>query len=410
MFSTFEILPDEIILNVCQYLRCGEVLYSFYNLNTRINVTITGYCRYVNLMSVAWKQFHYVATDLFPSIGFHVRSFVLNANWETLISGQLFTDLFTSRLSFLCPQLEKLTLQWFTTEMFRLFINRLENFPQLNNLNIRCLTGESTDELLEKVFSANNCRLTIVSFDQDSINLDISEDSTEIFYPNIEELTVNITLVEVLPRLFKFVPNVRRLYVTIDQRVDNSKSEEIFPNLPLLVHLSDFHLCTTTGFWTFDEITDVLQRMPSLQKLMLDLHTIDERFLIEENLYKILPSTSIKIDYFIHYHRSELNHQNEDLLRLSTACLLDEISNRLLIYTIPCGLRSVVLPASIGKQMSAGWKYTQQVEDLYIYDTRSLLELLLILQHFRRIRTLTINVFDCSEMRMYYCLEVFFSH
>ncbi|CAF1122279.1 unnamed protein product [Rotaria sordida] len=53
--TTFETLPDEIILIACQYLRGADVLYSFYNLNTRLNITITGYCRYVNLMTVPYK-------------------------------------------------------------------------------------------------------------------------------------------------------------------------------------------------------------------------------------------------------------------------------------------------------------------------------------------------------------------
>ena len=48
--------------------------------------------------------------------------------------------------------------------------------------------------------------------------------------------------------------------------------------------------------------------------------------------------------------------------------------------------------------MSSGWKYMQQTEDLYIYDITSILDIFLILQHFRRIRTLSIDVKDKSQI------------
>ncbi len=51
--------------------------------------------------------------------------------------------------------------------------------------------------------------------------------------------------------------------------------------------------------------------------------------------------------------------------------------------------------------MSAGWKYTQQTEDLYIYDITSLLDVLLILQHFRRVRTLSIDAKNKTEICKY---------
>jgi hypothetical protein len=66
--SSFEILPDEMILYVCHYLRGADILYSFYNLNTRLNITITGYCRYVNLMAVSYKQFDYAVSNVLPQI------------------------------------------------------------------------------------------------------------------------------------------------------------------------------------------------------------------------------------------------------------------------------------------------------------------------------------------------------
>ncbi|CAF2071398.1 unnamed protein product [Rotaria magnacalcarata] len=55
--STFETLPDEMILHVCQYRRGGEILHSFFNLNSRLNSTITNFCHYVNLTNLTYQQF-----------------------------------------------------------------------------------------------------------------------------------------------------------------------------------------------------------------------------------------------------------------------------------------------------------------------------------------------------------------
>ncbi|CAF0883288.1 unnamed protein product [Rotaria sordida] len=45
----------------------------------------------------------------------------------------------------------------------------------------------------------------------------------------------------------------------------------------------------------------------------------------------------------------------------------------------------------MGQQTSSVWKYMQKVEDLYIYEPTSLTDLLVILQHFHQLQTLTID-------------------
>ncbi|CAF2510025.1 unnamed protein product [Rotaria sp. Silwood2] len=396
-------LPDETILSVCQYLREADVLYSFYNLNTRLNITITGYCRYVNLMAVSYKQFEYAVSYVLPQIGSFVRTFVLNGNWETIINKKLSSILFISRLSLLFPQLEILLVKWFTSERFLSFIDNIQDFSKLIELDIRFLRGNAIDSLLTKVLSANNSRLTIVSIDQDSIDLGISDDINMISYPNIQELTINLTLCKLIPCLFVLVPNVRRLYLNIDELSNGSKSKQTNNSLPCLVHLITFQLRSINFFWTFDEIAHLLNSMPSLQQLALDLRTDDKRLVNEQDFMAILPSSIVKIDFFIRYYFSKSNRDAEiatnfSSTRIPIACLLDEPRHRFLIHTIPYDVHSAILTATVSKQMPSGWKYMQRIKDLYIYDITSILEILLILQHFRRLRTLTIDAKDKSQI------------
>jgi hypothetical protein len=405
--TSFERLPDEIILHICQYLRGADVFYSFYNLNDRLNVTIAGYCRYVNLMTVSYKQFEYAISYVLPQIGSSVRSFVLNGNWETIINDKLSSILFSSNLPLLFPNLQRLTIKWFTSERFLSFVDILQDFPQLTELDIRFLKGDTLDLLQSKVLSANNSRLEIVSFDQDSIDFDISENDTTIFYPNIQELTVNLIESKLIPRLFSLVPNVCRLHVNIDELSDNSEYKETILNLPSLVHLIAFQLRSINLFWTLDEITHILKAMPSLQRLAFDLRTDDKRLVNEDDFNRILPSSLNKIDFFIRYYFPKSELETEALTTFSStrfpiAYLLDKPRHRFLIHTIPYDLHSAILTATISEQMPLGWKYTQQIKDLYIYDATSLLDILLILQHFRKLRILSIDTKDKSEICKYF--------
>ncbi|CAM4918709.1 unnamed protein product [Rotaria socialis] len=400
--ASFELFPDEIILCVCQYLREADVLYSLYNLNSRLNTTITGYCRHLNLMAVSYKQFEYAVFHVLPQIGSIVRTFVLNGNWETIINNELSSILFVSHLSLLFPNLQRLIVKWFTSERFLSFVDTLQGFSQLMELDIRFLRGNAAGLLLQKVLSANNSQLSIVSFDQDSVDLDISDEINMISYPNIQELAINLTFSKLIPCLFVLVPNVRRLHLNIDELSNDSKSKLVDGNLSSLVYLTIFQLRSINLFWTFDEVAYLLKAMPSLQRLGLDMRTDDKRLVTEKDIMTILPASLSKIDLFIRYYFSKSKSDiNEEHMFSSThipvACLLDEPRHRFLIHSIPYDLNSAILTASISRQMLSGWKYMKQIKDLYIYDITSTAEILLILQHFRRLRTLTIDAKDKSE-------------
>ncbi|CAF2393856.1 unnamed protein product [Rotaria sp. Silwood2] len=76
--TTFEILPDEIILEICRYLHCSHVLYSFFDLNTRLNKTITSYCQHVWFRRASYKQLLYIYQYILPRIGSSVLSLTIH--------------------------------------------------------------------------------------------------------------------------------------------------------------------------------------------------------------------------------------------------------------------------------------------------------------------------------------------
>ncbi|CAF1219640.1 unnamed protein product [Adineta ricciae] len=396
MCLIFENLPDEIILYICQYLRGADVLYSFYNLNIRLNTALTGYCRYVNLMRVAYKKLTYVITHVLPCIGQHVRSFCLNIYWESMIPDQLSQLLYSSRLCEIFPYIENLTVRGFSSERLQVFLDCIENFPRLNNLKIQFLSGSSTGICLTKLFSANQGRLSKVFFDWNSIDLDIPQDTSDISCPNIQELTIPLTSINTLARLCKVISNVHCLYVNLGTFVDIGNCAEAFKDVSPLFRLVDFSIHSIDWFCPFDAFVAMIRKMPSLQKLKFHLCTQEECFLVEENIRINLPISCCQLDYFIDYRLSGMDSEIKNLLTSnrnfsSTVHLLfDETHDTLNVHTVPCRLQSMVLLGSVAKQMMPGSSYTEHVRNLHIYGAQCLNDVFQILQHFRHLNILSI--------------------
>lgn len=409
--SIFEELPDEVLLDICKYLRGADILYSFYRLNDRLNRTITHYLKNVNLMSVSHQQFEYSVSKVLPSIGDRIRTFILNGNWETIICQRLHSLLFHSPFSDLFPSLERLILKWFSSERLVLLLDQIEDCQHLIELDVRYLRGQGDLSLLMKVLSSNRNRLKTVRFDQDSSDFDVvSENNDSIVSENIEQLTVNLKKSESLPNVFHMIPNVRSLSLSIDELSEGAQSKKSLKKLTTLKHLSHFQLRSINLFWNHKEISTILKAMPSLKTLTLDLRTDDEKLIDENSLDKLLPRSLVKLDYFIRFYPSQydtntMDDHLPDNLRLASITkypawvLLDKPRNRMIYHTVPCRVRSLILPANISRKLCHGSNNFESVEDLCIYDVNCLLDIMLMLNHFRRVHSLTIDTKDRNKIR-----------
>jgi hypothetical protein len=116
-----EYLPDEIILEIYRYLHCGHILYSFYNLNTRLNHTITDYCHHVILRRLTYQQFLYLYSSILPKIGRFILSLTINRLQQTYFFSVDMNEVF--------PNLNKLALDdWKTEDLFTFVINHLNYY------------------------------------------------------------------------------------------------------------------------------------------------------------------------------------------------------------------------------------------------------------------------------------------
>ena len=399
-------LPDEILLAICRYLTGSDVLYSFYNLNTRLNVTLTGYCRYLDLSGVTYPRFDYVVCHILPRIASSVRSFVFHGAREKLLSARALNFFYDSPMSFTFPQLRRITLESFSGEQLSSFIDLIQDFSHLVELNIRSLKEPIEETLLTKVFAANNGRLNSVTFDEGSVFLEVPAIHETIAYLNIQELTIKIKQGEMLPHLFALVPHAHRLNVNIEESWDGWNFGEAFVTQPPLIHLTNFHLCTVNPC-NLDELDTVLRQMPSLQILTLDLSTRDERLIQHEHFVKILPPSLKQIHFLIHYYFHEPVFEVKSLVAswaafLPISCLLDETNECVLMFTTSVTPRYLTLPATIGKQIHSGCEYTQRVQNLFVHSSTSLVDMFVTVQHFHHLQKLCINMKNMSETCKYF--------
>ncbi|CAF2802493.1 unnamed protein product [Rotaria sp. Silwood2] len=293
----------------------------------------------------------------------------------------------------------------FSDEQLLLFLDKVTDLYQLVKLDIRNLKGAQTGALLKKVLAANNNRLKSVLFDDDSMNfiLPSTENGEVVSYRNIEELVVNIKTDKTLGYLFTLVPHINRLHINIHQISSDSKLK--LANALSLVHLKDFQLCSMNARWSLDEIAYILSKMPSLQRLALNLSSKDAHLVNGQNFIKILPSSLVEIHLFIMYFFYGSHMEVNNLLstwptHIQITCLPDKPNEYAVIHTIPCSLPLIVIPGTLANSMLVGSEYTRQVRDLRIRGEQSFTDIHLIVQHFHRLRKLNIGSIINSKARM----------
>ena len=189
--SIFETsLPDEIILNICHYLSWFDIIIAFYNLNTRLNRTISGYFKDVFIgNNCQLKQFQYGCYLLLShrsSLFCHIRTLTIS-NRGSPLAGKYFLLHFPIEEMI---YLEKLTLIAFTGDEILSYLYLIENagknmFQHLVTLRICDLSHidslvftlrktwneqiEYESTLINRVLTANNQRLQSIIIDNGNV-------------------------------------------------------------------------------------------------------------------------------------------------------------------------------------------------------------------------------------------------
>ena len=188
MFETS--LPDEIILNICHYLSWFDVIIAFYNLNTRLNRTISGYFKDVFIgNNCHLKQFQHVCSLLFSyrsSIFNHIRTLTISNRGSPFAAKYFLSHIPIQEMIYL----EKLILIAFTGDEILSYLDLIENagknmFQHLVKLHIYDpqrvnnkpqAIHDSLEEqkeyestIINRILTGNNYQLKSIMIDGDNI-------------------------------------------------------------------------------------------------------------------------------------------------------------------------------------------------------------------------------------------------
>lgn len=209
--STFEILPNEILLEIFEYLPTVNIFETFYYLNQRYTSLLLSIRLRVDLLNTSKKSFDYYNYFLFPIASNCVVSLRCEDIFDRLIHH---IDL-SNFLS-----LEYLTITNINQSTFQYIIPHLNKFQNLIYLNLQTknelinkeLYFEQPMELIEKCILNFNKRI-IIQGDQSYLNLK---------YLNINQYHID----DLISFIHTYTPNLRHLTVTFN---NEANSKILFP-------------------------------------------------------------------------------------------------------------------------------------------------------------------------------------
>ncbi|CAF0717920.1 unnamed protein product [Adineta steineri] len=397
----FETLPDELILLICRYLSSSDIIYSLFNLNSRLNRTIFIYRQHVILRLTSYNQFEYLCLNVLPKIGSTIRSLTINTNWTDLIAKR-FYFYFGERMKEIFPNIEHLTLVAFSGSELNDYMISISDLIYLKQLTIQDrynITEEYKQVLFDKILSANNNRLEKIFFNRHSESLSINPINS-IVYSNIIQLNVHLEKITDLQCLMKLIPNIHRMNIVID-----NQSDDIIINFHeefILKYLTEFHLESFRRNWIFDEIYSLLKQMPFLQTLSLDLFSQDFRLSNGQHIVPILPINTLQnLNYAIEYEPEVEIESIENIISSWTStpypisCLSANGTTQIFLHTIPYNFPYLDINSSYAKRMNKKLgDYSHRIKELLLFNVSTLAETFIAISNCVKIKDLALEIGD----------------
>jgi hypothetical protein len=273
-------IPDEILCKILEYLSSFHVIYSFNNLNIRLNRLLMPFKQQIDLTFLSYEQFIYYMNILLPMINTDESLYVIKLGNERtpgqielfnkLIEKKIHRDNFNhiDKVLLQSPRLDELSdfvknfllsLSKLVTLSIKIDFIRDEDFQTLTQLIVHSILSIST--------------LVKLSIEMPS-GLVLSRLSNTIMLDSLIDVTLNLSLVTDLLILIQRIPNVENLSIricwwtsgdrTLVKMLDKMRSD----NNPtsFLNNLKKFHL-TVDSIMTFqfEHLEQVLHRIMNNQ-------------------------------------------------------------------------------------------------------------------------------------------------
>lgn len=247
--SKFELCPNEILLEIFEYLSPYDIFQSFYFLNKRYNTILLSLHLRIDLLNIWKKNFDYYNYFLFSLIPQNIISLRCEDIFDRLIY-QIHLNEFIS-LKYLC-------ITNLNIENLLFIIPKLNYLQKLIYLNLQTRSNLSIDDTSTIVMKG---QLPLIQTCILNLNKRIIFQD-DYLYLNLQNLTINqCTIEDILLFLQYFTPELQHLTITLI-------NENIPDSTDLKHHLKT--LTINTQSIAFQSLTNSLfSAFPYLQKLNL---------------------------------------------------------------------------------------------------------------------------------------------
>lgn len=391
--ATFELLPDEIILEICRYLHCSHVLYSFFDLNSRINCAITSYCQHVWFRRASYKQLLYIYQHVLPRIGSSVLSLTIHPLHQAS-----FPSSFKNQISNIFPNLVTLTLtSWTSENLLSCVINTIPELKYLKKLVIQelsCSSPINNMDFIEKILNTKNNLLNNVIFDYDCDSFELIDHPINDYNisHNIHDLTIQLDTLKDLSTLIRMTPNLHRLDVSFK----NSSLRKV-PFNTTLPYLKELSVWAVHWYSQLDDLKSLLQIAPSLENFSLSISTRDNNLLDGTKLLSTLPSQLKQFNYSVCYYAHENSDWfNADILKklwksIPVIYSISDVDKRVFLHTIPYPSSRLTIRSTLAKNIPNKDLYQiySKVDQIQVYSVMNLADAFPIIGKCRRLHELT---------------------
>ena len=308
--STFEILPDELILIACTFLSAIDILYAFDNLNNRLDAIIAEHRSHLNLSKTTWKQFQHFfsTTEIYQKI----QSVVIDNHYNTSLSAVVRS--FLPNLT----NLKRVKLLNISGPELCLFTEQLKTVITLEEFAIDCddyihlLTDDEACSVVTNLLSIKSLKTFYELLCRDHFKLNEIIAKQQQLQPalNLKKCHILLQNTDDLFSLSQLTPQLEYLSVKIHLVLPFTTSQ--LQHLSSLTHLREFRFswCETWPV-TFCLVEQLLTHVPkSVETFLLNIGTRDTAFLNGqqlENILKVhLPQVKV-FEYVVNYSDNRLS-------------------------------------------------------------------------------------------------------
>ena len=274
--AKFERLPDEILLEICRYLRPLEVIEGFGRLNGRLDRTISQFRRNLDVHHLTLKQYQRWSAHFLPYTARDIVSLVLS-NWNSPGQIYLFNQSIERYASLrqLFPSITQLRLIGFHRNDIGI-LSKLSMIARIL-IDVDALKPllYDTECLLDRSLFCSSYSFKEIRLWLGETGLRLQSSASIVVNPALENLTIVLTCIDDLIVLFKRAPNLVKLHVHLSQSSANRPAQYVV-NEAMPRKLTDLHIQTTDRrALAFDDFFVLMIHIPSIQRLSLDIETND---------------------------------------------------------------------------------------------------------------------------------------